>query len=473
MRTKLAGTHLPLQELINRTLESAQEKLAASKKMDGKVKRLVEYEKKYHGHIPSVKEEEEECEEGEEKGEKGMKGKKKEASASFDLASPEYVDNLAQALEFMSEKIAAYNGGESPQGGMQLETNRMVPGMQPYSRDSSASHNMETGEGAPLVGYEDNPSKSALQTNLQRPAQFGKRYPEKGVLKTGGVAKLEKAALSLWPKKVRDELAANPERAAEIKGRALGRIGGTAAGTAGMYGMLTSPGVKDLMDVSALLYGAPGNSHARHILGTVGGAASTLAIPAGAYLGEAIGARVGKKVDSKRNARKEEALKAMMAQQLAQQSVPSPESQIPAQPVEPIKTSAAAVNFILGKIAGQDGQGGDTGWRASGEGPGAPSDAQGGNDARRYIKDNQGPVSFQKVDGKKPQKRMLSEVLSEEAYSKARDKKVHENWASATEGGVKIASVTKEYLQKIASDPSDPRHARLVEAMKSLNQNAK
>lgn len=58
---------------------------------------------------------------------------------------------------------------------------------------------------------------------------------------------------------------------------------------------------------------------------------------------------------------------------------------------------------------------------------------------------------------------MLSEVLTEPAMSRSTDSTVQENLRNASAGGVKIAAA-RAYLQKIASDPSDPRHEKLKEA---------
>lgn len=122
------------------------------------------------------------------------------------------------------------------------------------------------------------------------------------------------------------------------------------------------------------------------------------------------------------------------------------------------KTSGA-VNFILNKIA-ESAQGGMTLDTPSGVGPKPSSDAKGGNDARKAIESNSAATNMKKVDGKVPQKRMLSEVLTEPALTSSTDSKVQENLRNASKGGVKIAAA-KAFLQKIAADPTDPRHEKL------------
>lgn len=130
---------------------------------------------------------------------------------------------------------------------------------------------------------------------------------------------------------------------------------------------------------------------------------------------------------------------------------------------------SSALEYILGKVATFGAQeksmGGETLDSASEQGPKPPSDSKGGNDARSHIRSNKAAIDMKKVEGKNPQKRMLSEVLTEPAQSKAHDSKVHENLRNASKGGVKIA-VAKAFLQKIAADECHPQHEKLKEALK-------
>ena len=184
LKTKLAGMHLPLQDAVARTIEEARErmKLAAAEKDEGKdkekVKKLVAYEKKEHGHIPSEDEE-----------------KKEKCSSAIDPFDPEEVEKLAQALDFASEKLAAEGtdlGKEHAQGGQVLPVMKPVGGTQPYKKDSSKSHNVPTSTPKDSKPPDQTGAGELVQTNLKNPAGFKSPYPKKGVLKTGSaVARLQ------------------------------------------------------------------------------------------------------------------------------------------------------------------------------------------------------------------------------------------------------------------------------------------
>jgi len=123
---------------------------------------------------------------------------------------------------------------------------------------------------------------------------------------------------------------------------------------------------------------------------------------------------------------------------------------------------SAALEFILNKMSEAKGGGEvltDDTVKTS-----PPSDSKGGNNVRGPLESNMGAINMKKVDGKGPQKKMLSEVLTEPAYSKAHDSKVHENLRNASKGGVKIAAA-KALLQKIAEDEKDPRHEQLKKSL--------
>ncbi len=129
---------------------------------------------------------------------------------------------------------------------------------------------------------------------------------------------------------------------------------------------------------------------------------------------------------------------------------------------------SSAVSFIVDKLAEYHG-GGETLDSKAESGPKPAKSAKGGNSARKHIASADAAIKMQKVDGKEPQKRMLAEVLTEPAQSKARDSKVHENLRNASKGGVKIAAA-KAFLAKIAGDENDPRHEKLKEAMKKMEK---
>lgn len=123
---------------------------------------------------------------------------------------------------------------------------------------------------------------------------------------------------------------------------------------------------------------------------------------------------------------------------------------------------SAALEFILGKMA--EAKGGGEILTDDKVKTAPPSDSKGGNNVRSPLESSKAAINMKKVDGKGPQKKMLSEVLTEPAYSKSTDSKVHENLRNASKGGVKIAAA-KALLQKIAEDEKDPRHEQLKKAL--------
>lgn len=116
---------------------------------------------------------------------------------------------------------------------------------------------------------------------------------------------------------------------------------------------------------------------------------------------------------------------------------------------------SAALSFILDKVSSFGAQekkmGGETLDSAAEQGPKPASGPSGGNNARSHISSAQAAINMKKVEGKAPQKKMLAEVLTEPALSKAHDSKVQENLRNASKGGVKIAAA-KQLLQKIAEE---------------------
>lgn len=179
MHSKLAG-HLPLQDMIAQTLESARSKIAAAEEKDSKVKKLVEYEKKEHGgKIPSPKEEEEEHE--------------KKASASIlDHDDPESMSKLAAALdelgdELLKEADSIENGGESHQGGQQLATQSPTGGKQVYT-GAKAKHQVPMSTGTQKDPSQGKAATQVPNDHARAPGGTGAKYPAKGVLKTGAAA---------------------------------------------------------------------------------------------------------------------------------------------------------------------------------------------------------------------------------------------------------------------------------------------
>lgn len=330
MHSKLAG-HLPLQDMIAQTLESARSKLAAAEDKE-KVKKLVEYEKKEHGgKIPSVKEEEDEH-------------KEKKSSAVLDPHDSDAMSKLASALEelgdeFLKEADSIENGGESKQGGEQLATQSPTPGKQVYTGAKAKKQvPMHTGmESKKEVG----PAKTAVpDTQHSPPVPLNAAYPKKGVLKTASGLQALKAVVE---KVAEEKEEAKSEEKAEKK--------------------------------------MPPFAKAK---------------------------------EEKKEEKKEK--------------------------------KSEALDFILDKISEYHG-GGETLDSKSGEGP--KPESGGSNSARKAIESNQAAINMKKVDGKGPQKKQLSEVLSEPAQTKSTDSTVQDNLRNAAKGGVKIAAV-KAYLGKIA-----------------------
>jgi hypothetical protein len=323
MRNTLAG-HLPLQDMISSTIENAKQQMEASRS-----------EKTASAKTAT------------------QPAKAKTASSSvIDPSDPDDIEKLASALDeigddFINEKEAAIeNGGESHQGGMQLQTTTPVSGHQSYKKDGSKKHAvpMSTGMQASSDG------NGATQVpNDAKKAPGGPAMPAKGVMKT----------------------------AAE----------------------------------------------------------------------SSVFAKIQAKKDEAKGEKKEDK---------------GEKSESKEEKKEDKEKKSSAVDFLLGKFA-ESSQGGLTQDTKSGEGTKPAGDAKGGNDARKALESNSAATNMKKVDGKGPQKRMLSEVLTEPALAKSTDSKVQENLRNASKGGVKIAAA-KNFLQKIASDPNDPRHEKLKEA---------
>jgi len=345
MHTKLAG-HLPLQDLIANIIGGARAKVAAAEepkdeKKDEKVKKLLKYEKKEHGHIPTPKEEESE----------------KKASV-IDASDPDEVEKLASALESVADQLVKEadkvdNGGEKKQGGEQLAVMTPVGGKQSYKKDSSKSHNvpMKTG----LEKGDANVAATQVPNDHAK-APGGAPYPKKGVMKTaseGVMAKIQAAV----QKPALEKEAEFPPKKEEKKDE-------------------------------------------------------------GEKKPNPFAAKADKK-DEKKDDKKDEEKKA--------------------------SAEESPVDFILGKLSSvyngkESKQGGE---QLANKAP-VPS-----NPGREMISSNAAATNAKKVQAKAPQKKLLSQVLTEPALSKSTDSKVHENLRNATKGGVKIAAA-RALLQKIA-----------------------
>lgn len=187
---KLAS-RLPIQQMIASVINSATEKVAEDHNARGKkVKELLSYEKKEHGHIPTPSEEEAE----------------KKANAT-----PDYVEKLAAAVEFIAGNLdtiefpdkgvlqkAAENAG-SPQGAGKgegaLEVMKSIGGTQNYNMGHA--HNTEASSSkahASLSGSHEGDGKTQLDNNMHNAPGGGglaptAKYPAKGPLVSGPTAK--------------------------------------------------------------------------------------------------------------------------------------------------------------------------------------------------------------------------------------------------------------------------------------------
>ncbi len=373
------------------------------------------YEKKEHGHIPSPKEEEAE----------------KKASI-IDINDQEEVEKLAAALDFAGDQFLKESsdkidhGGEFKGGGESLPVMAPVGGKQSYSKDSSKSHNVPTSTSS-QKGDGGGPAPTQVQNDHAK-APGGAPYPKKGVMKTAGTSVLDRiraAATSEEVEEEEEEKVAESEESDESKRigqgtRRLGRLTGGAIGAAN----------------GAMAGSLAGGSLKKRIAAGIGGAAVGGA--AGVGLGHAQGA-----------------LNHWASKKLAPKDK---------------KASSESVEHILNKIANVEKRmGGLTLDSKSGEGVKVPSD--GTNSARSMIASNAAATDAKKVQAKAPQKKLMSEVLTEPMQSKAHDHKVSENLRNASKGGVKIAEVSRELLKKIAAEgctcdgKGECRHCKMKKAM--------
>ena len=202
MATKLASL-FPLQQMITNQLSNARTKLAAAeeekdeKKKDEKVSKLLSYEKKEHGHIPTPEEE-----------------KKEKTASAIDPSNPDEMEKLASALEHLGEKLAsggAYLGGESPQGGETISNNAVVGGKQNYQRGKATQKNQVPHEAPSMVASDNGGAKTKNEDTANKPpVPLSARYPKSGILKTAGsiqemIAKAKEKGKKEEPKEEHEE----------------------------------------------------------------------------------------------------------------------------------------------------------------------------------------------------------------------------------------------------------------------------
>lgn len=417
MHSKLAG-HLPLQEMIAQTLESARVKIAAAEdKESGKVKKLVEYEKKEHGgKIPSVKEEEDE---------------KKKMSSVLDPSDPDEMNKLASALDEMGEELlkeadSVENGGEAKQGGEQLATQSPTGGKQVYTGAKATAKHQVTAGG--MQATKDNPgAATANATDDKRaPGGTGAKYPAKGVLKTAGEDIKAMFAKKKDDKGEKKEGDKDEEKKEKKSGVAALQAVVDELATEKQAFALTDEGHK----LDAKRYGAI--SKANH----------DAAKAEDDYAKEApVKASIVRPGQG--------AIHRMVARHNDYAAKKHEEGKNAYNPFgglggksrhEEKEKKSEAVGFILDKLAEFHG-GGET---LDDKPAPVPS-----NEGRQLIANNKAPVSATKREAKGPGRKQLSEVLSEPAQTKSTDSTVQDNLRNAAKGGVKIAAV-KAYLGKIA-----------------------
>lgn len=369
MISKLAG-HLPLADMITNLIDGARTKLAAEEGGDkDKVKKLVKYEKKEHGHIPTEKEEEAEHEH------------EKKASV-IDPTDPEEIEKLASALDQVGDELiktagdVVETGGESKGGGTVLPTMAPVGGKQSYKKDSSKSHNVPMH--TPEKSTKDNPGPATAVMADEKSGPLLKYLHSKQspkIMKTAAESVMEKIRAAGKGKDEKKESKKDEHEEHESKSE----------------------------------------EKKEHKDGEEKKAASVLAL-------EAAVTKMAAPEKDKKDEKKQE--------------------------------KKSSVSYILDKLAEGEQErrmGGMTLDSKSGDGPKPPSGSKGGNNARSMIESNKAATDAKKVQTKAPQKKMMAEVLTEPALSKAHDSKVQDNLRNAAKGGVKIAA-SRELLKKIAAE---------------------
>lgn len=224
-----------LQAMISRAINGSIDKTASDESSTKKkVKELVSYEKKEHGHIPSAAEEAAECE--------------KTASARTD---DEFIEKLASSVDWISKNLdkvdfpalgllekAAEEAG-SPvgpgKGPGALEVQKAMGGEQSHKKDHSKTHDAaKSTAGSPLSTGGLPGSKTQMENDMHHAPGGGSiepsgSYPDKGPIVAGpSVKHASPIAMAIMKK-----LAGEDVMKASIDG------GGTSSPLAGM-GQLTT-----------------------------------------------------------------------------------------------------------------------------------------------------------------------------------------------------------------------------------------
>lgn len=442
---KKLASRLPIQQMIANAINAASEKLAedASAK-DSKVQKLLAYEKKEHGHIPTPAEEEAEHE--------------KTASVTSELwveklaAAVEHIVDNFDDIEFPQKGIlqkAAEEAG-SPQGAGKgpgaLEVSKAIGGQQSYEMGQAKNIDASSSKAnTPLSGSHPGDGKTQLENDMHDAPGGGDvaptaTYPEKGPLVAGPSAK-HASVQDLYMDSVLD-------KEAGLKGK-LQHAGGVIK--AHLARGSSSPVRKGIDTVKKYgptaavggALGAASSGSAGAIYGAVGGKKGKKGEAAAA------GARGGAMIGGLTGAAGMVASKKLLTKMVKK---------------------ASAREILLAKLAGEDvlkadisaeksanplaGMGQLESFDAEKAAPHQAGDATGsgfGNGARRLIASNQAAIDATKEDAKGPVKSQLSEVLDEPALTSSTDSVLENNLRNTGKAGVKIAAA-RTILEKVAAE---------------------
>ena len=407
-----------LHDKIRGVIKTAQLKLAEDSERDPKaktkekVKRLLDFEKKEHGHIPSVKEEEEEYE------------SKKEAGLS-----DEYVEKLAAAADFLAENLEAIE--EVPQGPIAKALKKMAsrhPGEPAVSQAIGGTQAITHDKPAGLDAATESHNTALLPggkiwNNLnKRPGGGGVQ----GQVKAAGGPGALMAAISN-----------NPEKAKIIsRVLAAGGIGAAVGAGTADEGKGGSGAVKGLIAGSA---GAFAPQLAEKIL--EGGRAASMANVA--------------RVTAKANKAADAATKLKAIEGAAEGAAKA--------------VSKHAADTLRGIIRSKLAQG-DNPTVFHGGQP-APTPSGGGNAARSHFQSNEAAMHITPADTVVQAKKDMAKLLDEPMMSAAHDSTLRKNLRNAASSGVKIAAV-KSLLRKVAAENPDRHDRALGKVAKIASQRA-
>lgn len=352
--------------------------------------KLAAEEKKEEKKVPPFMKKKEESKE--DKKEDKKEESKEKMSSAIDFSDSSEIEKLASAVDFIGDTYMKIAADSVENGGEAPQGGTVLATISQHKGVQAYKKDQSKSHNVPMTTpLQADPSQGPAATQAQN--NHAKAPGGGGTQKVAAQSKEEEKG----------------EKRGRDSGGATGSLVGAAHGAVSGYKAGWTPSTRAMM--------AAGRGFGGFVLGGA----------AGRHLGGSVGKTVGNMKGDYKNA------------------------------VESVKKKKASVDgesnhldYILNKMA-ESAQGGMTLDSKSGEGPKPPSGPAGGNDARGPLESNQAAINMKKVDGKKPQKRMLAEVLSEPAYSKAQDSKVHENLQNASKGGVKIAEA-RVLLQKIAEE---------------------